>query len=332
MNDVQLFNIISMLSGIIVGGLVTWYFSRKYYQKSTVDLIRGLENSGLVEANRNKNGKIIGYKIKLAGKSQSHSTVLGELSVKHSSLSRIAGFEMPVGFDVASYDQAYDRVSLITKPTDPNDPLKVLKKNSHSSYISAWKGLAIRMRSTVEYDQEFRQLIVLNTAPPLEERYSQERALFGCVASALSAIDCFYMAVYCVAAVLCPSCFALLEAKHLKKYPMNVAKAYGNWLSTDSFSLLLLQVASSDEFEELKGLRDALAHRGVLPRKISLSEKPSTMPSNPKDLAEHFDYATSLNDETTSIHTLWLRQTTSKLVSAFNDFLVRHPEVFKIGG
>lgn len=240
-------------------------------------------------------------------------------------LSRIAAFELPVGFDVASYDQVNDRAASIANPNDTTAPWK---KNSWFSYASAWNGLAIRLRSAVEYDQEFGRLIVLSTAPPQEERYFQERALFGCVASALSAVECLYMATYCIAAVLSPPHFRLQKAEDLNKSPNKVAKAYVDWLPTDRFSQLLSRVAGSSELVELAGLRNTLAHRGVLPRKhffSTVADIPSAVPSNPKALADDFDYTASLSDVTTSIYTRWLCQTTSHLVGAFNDFLTRFP-------
>ena len=138
------------------------------------------------------------------------------------SMSRVAGLEMPVEFDVTAYDQVNDRVALIANPNDPKVPLK---KNSWFSYASAWNGFAIRMRSAIDYDQEFGRLIAQSTAPPPEERYFQERALFGCAASALSAVECLYMATYSVAAVLSPPNFPLLKAGHLNQSPSEVAKA-----------------------------------------------------------------------------------------------------------
>jgi hypothetical protein len=230
---------------------------------------------------------------------------------------------MPVGFDVASYDEVNDRVALIANPNDPAAPWK---RNSWVGYASAWKGLAFRLRSAVGYDREFGRLISLSTAETHEVRYAQERALFGCVAAALSAIECLYMATYCVATVLSPPHFPLQQAKHLNQSPSDVAKAYLSWLPTDDFSRLLSQVAGSNEFEKLAGLRNTLAHRGVLPRQHFLStvaSVPSAIPLNPKALAEDFDYSASLSDSTTSTHTRWVCQTTSQLVGAFNIFLAR---------
>jgi len=242
------------------------------------------------------------------------------------SLSRVVGFEFPADFDTASFDAVNDQVASIANPNDLAAPWK---KNAWFNHGAAWNGLAYRLRSAVEYNEEFGRLIALSTSPPPDERYSQERALFGCIASSLSAIDCFYMATYCVATALSPEHFQLRQEEHLNKTPREIADAYHAWQPSDEFSKLLSNVAKSDEYKKLKNLRNALAHRGTLPRQhffSTVSDVPSAIPSNPKALGGDFDYTASLSDATTSIHTQWLCHTASQLVSEFNRFLVRHPQ------
>ena len=231
---------------------------------------------------------------------------------------------MPVGFDLSLYNDINVRAALIA---DPNDAAAPWKRNAWFGYSAAWNGLAYRLRSALEYDEEFGRLIALGTAPPREEHYAQERALFGCVAAALSAIECFYMAAYCVGNGLVPNSFPLLSAGDLEKGPARVAKAYLKWAPGDPFTLALLHSAESTEFKSLADLRNSLAHRGVLPRQHFLSTSlsvPSAVPSNPKALAEDFSYDATLNQATTSSHTAWLRQVSSRLMLEFKDFLGRH--------
>lgn len=237
--------------------------------------------------------------------------------------SRVAGFNLPCGFDVASYDSVNDHAAVIANPNDPTAPSK---KNSWFCYASAWKGLAIRLRSADEYNHQFADWIARGTAPEQEVRYAQERALFGCLTSALSAVECFFMAAYGIASVIAPNHFTLKEPNNLNKKPQDVANSYSEWLPDDPFSKLLCEVAKSTELRELADLRNALAHRGVLPQQHFLStvaDTPSTIPSNPKSLPVDFDNSTSLSYETTAIRVSWVCKTTSQLVAAFNVFLAR---------
>jgi hypothetical protein len=238
-------------------------------------------------------------------------------------ISLVVELDMPIGFNVAAYDSVNDRVAVLA---NPNDSTATWKRNAWSGYASAWNGLAYRLCSAVEYDESFGRSIKISTAPAVKERYVQERSLFGCVAAALSAIECFYMATYCTANALSPSHFPLSIAKHLNQGPKEVAKSYLAWLPNDVFSQRLSHVANSLELTELAALRNTLAHRGVLPRQHFLSnvaDIPSAVPINPKALAEDFAYDAALSSETTSHHTNWLCETSSHLVAEFDTFLGR---------
>lgn len=247
-------------------------------------------------------------------------------------MSRTTRVYLPPGFDVASYDSVNEQAALLA---NPNDTSVSLKQDSWFGYSAAWNGFAIRLRSVIEYDAEFGRLIAISTAPDEELRYLQERALFGCIVSAHSSIECFYMASYCLGTVLSQSHFPLLLAKHLEKYPCDVAKAYSAWLPTDSFSLILSETVRSNGLVELSNLRNSLAHRGVLPRKVFLStvsDVPSAVPTNPKALASDFNFNASLSDATTSVHTRWLSHTASLLTSALSEFLARQSVIASSDG
>jgi hypothetical protein len=71
---VSLKELISVLLGVLLGGAITWYFSRRYYIKASKELqkeasdllslskitLRALEDAGLCKLNRDENGKIKG--------------------------------------------------------------------------------------------------------------------------------------------------------------------------------------------------------------------------------------------------------------------------------
>ena len=235
--------------------------------------------------------------------------------------SRTAGVALPSGFDVASYDRVNEQAAVLANPNDASAPWK---QDSWFGYAAAWNGFAIRLRAAIEYDVEFARLISVSTAPEQEVRYEQERALFGCVVSAHSSLECFYMASYCLGTVLSRSHFPLQREQDLNKYPSHVANSYIKWLPADSFSRLLHDTAHCIEFDALSNFRNSLAHRGVLPRKVFLSsvnDTPSAVPSNPKALAQNFDYTAALSGATTSVHVRWLNLTTSHLTSALGNFL-----------
>lgn len=238
--------------------------------------------------------------------------------------SSTTGLQLPLGFDVASYDGVNEIAAVIANPNDSAAPWK---QNSWFGYSGAWNGLALRLRSATEYDTEFGSLIAISTAPNQEVRHAQERALFGCITSSYSAIECFYVAAYCLGTALSKQHFSLLKQEDLNKYPSQVVKSFQAWQPSDPFSQALAIVASSSELKTLGDLRNSLAHRGVLPRQVFFSnvrDIPSAFPSNPKELALNFDYSATLSSSTTQDHAMWLTDTTSNLVGALHNFLKRH--------
>jgi hypothetical protein len=72
-------NLILSLGGVLIGGIITWYFSRRYYMKASEDLekeasellslsnitLRALEDAGICQLTRDKEGKIVGLAISI---------------------------------------------------------------------------------------------------------------------------------------------------------------------------------------------------------------------------------------------------------------------------
>ena len=231
------------------------------------------------------------------------------------------GFELPNGFDIVSYDKVNEQAAILT---GINNTGASWEQNSWFGYASAWNGVAIRLRSAIEYDAEFGHHISISTAPEYEVLYAQERALFDCITATLSCIECFYVATYCLGSVISPKNFPLQIPKDLNKYPHQVADSYHKWSSGDSFSQLLSTIANSKECKALSELRNTLSHRGVLVREVYLStvsDTPANVPSNPKSLANDFNFDAPLSSQTTSVHVNWVSQTTSHLTTSLSQFL-----------
>lgn len=233
----------------------------------------------------------------------------------------ISGLVFPAGFDVLAYDAVCRTAPLLASPNDGAAPWK---RNSWFGYASAWNGLAIRLRAAHDYDQQFANLISRPSASAHEDLYLQERALFGCLAASLSAVECSFMSAYCLASAAYPTQFELKTAKDLDRTTARVNAAFERWNPLDPLTCALSQVGASGELKRLADLRNALAHRGLLPRQHNLSTSqalPSTVPSNPKDLANDFAYTLPLSPATTAVHTSWVTGSVSLLVQGINSFL-----------
>ena len=85
----------------------------------------------------------------------------------------------------------------------------------------------------------------------------------------------------------------MAHPRDLFRYPEDVRKAFRNGHTGDPFEVLLDQVLTAPEYEQLKVFRNALSHRGTPPRLHQLRTNqalPSLIPSNFKDLAARWKY------------------------------------------
>ena len=224
---------------------------------------------------------------------------------------------LPESFDIEAYDGVLMHAPLIADPGGPH-------RNAFFVFSQGWNGLAFRLRAMVEQDREFQEWVGRSTIAPPEDFYQQERALYGCVASALSALECFYMATYGLVAPLVPASFPLLEPEHLFLTPPRIAKAFVSWRCDDAFSRRLIEVAASPQLEQLRMVRDVLAHRGVMTRNIQITPGApitSAFPANPKDLPLEYNYSALVNRSTTATHAQWMCKTLSLLTGSFRDLL-----------
>lgn len=89
-------------------------------------------------------------------------------------------------------------------------------------------GIAYRYRTMSEYDEQFTLSTTKFGKSPLDdERYNQEKALFGFLIDATSTTECFFYSTYCVASILKPSEFPISDGKTLKRlYPQEVAQEF----------------------------------------------------------------------------------------------------------
>ena len=106
-------------------------------------------------------------------------------------------------------------------------------------------------------------------------------------------MDCFCTAAYSVGHVINPQTFPMAHPRDLFPYPEDVRKAFRKSHTGDPFEVLLDQVLTAPEYEQLKVFRNALSHRGTPPRLHQLRTNqalPSLIPSNFKDLAARWKY------------------------------------------
>lgn len=224
-----------------------------------------------------------------------------------------AGIELPSSYNAADHKAIHVRMNEVLLVDHPNGI------NIRHVFSTAWIGLAYRLRATIDYHEEFRRAITSGTAPPPMDRYRQETALFTCIVSGLSTIECFSMGAYAVGAAKATPSFPLQDRRNLLKYPHQVVSAFETDYSGHPFAMRARTIVDSAEYRRLDDLRNVLAHRGVLPRSHTEDTYNGTfesaIPSNPKSLATDWDYATILNDDTTNVYVMWVCRAVNDLLS-----------------
>jgi hypothetical protein len=236
-------------------------------------------------------------------------------STRNTTLTSV-GFIVPSDFPSEAYERIHGR---LVKYKDTN-------RVQWHSFSLGWNGLAYRYRAMAEYDEQYSSLIrTFGNSPPSEGRYKQGKALFGFFVTAVSTIECFFYSAYWVGAILEPGTFPS-DAKAIKLYPLDIAKKFEATFPGDSFSKQMTQCVCESTYAEMKDIRDVLSHRGMLPRRFYRGGERNgmaTMPVNPKDLSDQWQYELSIDERTTATRRQWLSGELEHLTSAANDFCER---------
>ncbi len=135
-----------------------------------------------------------------------------------------------------------------------------------------FQGVAYRFRAASDYGAEFQGLIAApgGAAPPSDDVYRQERALFGFFVSGLACFECFSFAVYTLGAHYKPKKFGLSPGQLQAVEPALVADKLQQAWPRARISDVMNALIQDDTFRVWKAIRNMLAHRAVPPRIIYL--------------------------------------------------------------
>lgn len=196
---------------------------------------------------------------------------------------------MPGWFPVREYDETNQYISKRAGPdTTP-----------WRNFASAWNAVGyrcIRMDDAIDY------LVAAwseTYPPPFDDRMKEDTELFALAANMLSAVECAFLAAYCVAAMADPLTTPLATPNELKVLPSHVITTIRTLPQAsaiaDHFATAWHDITASG----LKDLRDSLSHRGSPLRRISFSTvgvAPSAIPNNPKQLGKDWVFDLTLTD------------------------------------
>lgn len=184
-------------------------------------------------------------------------------------------FSMPPEFDGERYNEINAKLAPFSRSHEP----------AWRSFASGWMGVAGRFRAAAETNAVFAESIARSTAPPGDERFLQDHALFVFCLAMLSTVECFSFAVYAAGAVIDPAPFPLSTEQDLRFYPKDVVKALAAAFPNEPLAGSLGETIAHAQYQTILELRNYLGHRGGLPRMSYMSnipgnDRPSTVPGN----------------------------------------------------
>ena len=122
--------------------------------------------------------------------------------------------DLPDAIDLRTYDNLSGKVAWLAA-WNSDDATGSPADNAYRAFGSAWLAVGCRIAAIARYDAEFRAAIAKNPGPAGEDRFIQERALFGCATSAVSCTECFFFASCMIGAALRSRSFPIETARRV---------------------------------------------------------------------------------------------------------------------
>jgi hypothetical protein len=230
------------------------------------------------------------------------------------------GIRLPAAFDKSAFAEV--NLALSSHANAPT-------AKTWRVFAAAWNGIVYRLRDADERCRWLSSSLRESSSPPPEERYLQEAAIFGFFSSAASAIECLYLAAYCAASLRRPSLLKITKPGHLNKYASQVVDSFMAAFPLDALSEALDAPMQTAWWSTLFEFRNALMHRGSLPRRTFLTNVPSmdrasAVPGNPKALSDDWSYDFELTpDAFVELYSAIL-SAINTLIAEVKAFLDRH--------
>ena len=133
--------------------------------------------------------------------------------------------------------------------------------------------ISYRFTAFAEYDDLFTTSISKHgTAPPAEERYRQERNLFGFFSNGFSTFESFFYAAFAAAALIQPTRFPIGTPQQQRNITAGSTVAeYRRTFTNASVVQALEDLTKDPSYLQLKEIRNILSHRSAPGRTIHVA-------------------------------------------------------------
>ena len=143
----------------------------------------------------------------------------------------------------------------------------------YEHYAGAWNAVAYRFRALVDYGDTFiDSLKTYGTAPEPEERYQQEKSLFGFFSSGFSTFESLFYGLFTIGAFVAPAAFPLLTPKDQQQVsPTRTKDAFTKAFATDPIVTAITGTLAAPDFQKWREIRNVLTHRTAPGRRMYVS-------------------------------------------------------------
>jgi hypothetical protein len=165
------------------------------------------------------------------------------------------GLVLPTGFPDGLFEAVKNRiVPSVRNPSQEIDNL-----------CGAHNGVRFRLRACVEYSEDFVKCVrKVGGGPAVEERYRQEKQLFGFFVSGIAALESLNFFLHFAAAHLKPAAFPIRTPEEVRAISRKATmEAFGKEFPGDALSVALSKLAKDPALKEWVAVRNVLADRTV---------------------------------------------------------------------
>ena len=225
------------------------------------------------------------------------------------------GLMMPSPFPDAVFEAVKDRIFGTVPGATPE----------WEQLASSHNGVRYRLRACADYSEEFTGSVRrFGDSPPADERYGQERQLFGFFVSGYAALDSFCFFLHFTAAHLQPDQFPTQKPGHIKNIGCKTTPAlFARAFPGEDITAALDALIDDQTFKDWDGYRNILAHRAA-PGRVMYASNGSSAPDPAADWKIDSAANLKIDANLTPPRLAWLVQTLSGLVTAADTFTQKH--------
>jgi hypothetical protein len=160
---------------------------------------------------------------------------------------------MPLDFPTAAFERAYSRARLRAASQAP----------TFDHFNAAWNAISLRFLTLCAEGESFAAAISnVDSGEAFEQRYRQERHLFGFFCNGFSAFEAFFYGMFAVGSLLKPPLFRMTTPYEQQVVsPNGTERAYRSHFTGDPMLAAMQSVLSDAAYIEWKMVRNILTHR-----------------------------------------------------------------------